>query len=88
MDDFLRETVRYYPELDASMVRVVLVPRAGRRPSWASASAATPRRSCSSGVELARDAGHGYEEETVKVTPGTIGTMSLSGRLASRRPSP
>src|SRR6185503_21389861 len=25
MNDFLRETVRYYPELDASMVRVVLV---------------------------------------------------------------
>jgi len=79
--DFLRETLRYYPELDASMLRVVLVhpgkivlPELGERLGYY-AQEKLQRR----GVELRLETQvTGYEDETVKVTHGDpIGTMAL-----------
>jgi NADH dehydrogenase len=81
INDFLRETLRYYPELDESMLRVVLVhpgkvvlPELGERLGYY-AQEKLQRR----GVELRLETQvTGYEDETVKVAPGDpIGTMSL-----------
>ena len=81
INDFLREALRYYPELDESMLRVVLVhpgkvvlPELGER-LGCYAQEKLQRR----GVELRLETQvTGYEDETVKVAPGdSIGTMSL-----------
>jgi len=81
INDFVRETVRYYPELDASMLRVVLVhpgdvvlPELGER-LGRYAQAKLQQR----GVELRLETRvTGYEDEVVNVAPGDpIGTMSL-----------
>jgi NADH dehydrogenase len=73
INDFLRETVRYYPELDEAMLRVVLVhPATSCCPSWASLWAAMRRRSCRQrGVELRLGTRvNGYENEAVNVAAG------------------
>lgn len=81
INDFLRETVRYYPELDESMLRVVLVhpgavvlPELGERLGRYAQEKLQQR-----GVELRlRTRVTGYENEAVNVAPGDpIGTMSL-----------
>jgi NADH dehydrogenase len=81
INDFLRETLRYYPELDESVLRVVLVhpgkvvlPELGER-LGRYAQEKLQRR----GVELRLETQvTGYEDETVKVAPGDpMGTMSL-----------
>jgi NADH dehydrogenase len=81
MNDFLRETVRYYRELDEAMLRVVLVhpgdvvlPELGERLGRYAQEKLRQR-----GVELRLETRvTGYENEVVKVVPGDpIGTMSL-----------
>jgi len=81
INDFLRETLRYYPELDQSMLRVVLIhpgkvvlPELGER-LGRYAQEKLQRR----GLELRLETQvTGYEDETVKVAPGDpIGAMSL-----------
>jgi len=81
MNDFLRETVRYYPELHDSMLRVVLVhpgdvvlPELGERLGRYAQEKLQQR-----GVELRlRTRVTGYENEAVHVTTGEpIGTMSF-----------
>ena len=81
INDFLRETVRYYPELDESMLRVVLVhpgdvvlPELGERLGRYAQEKLQQR-----GVELRLETRvTGYENEAVNVAPGDpIGTMSL-----------
>ena len=81
MNDFLRETVRYYPELDEAWLRIVLVhpgdvvlPELGERLGRYAQEKLRQR-----GMEL-RLATRvtGYENEAVNVVPGDpIGTMSL-----------
>jgi NADH dehydrogenase len=81
INDFLRETVRYYPELDEAWLRIVLVhpgdvvlPELGERLGRYAQEKLRQR-----GVEL-RLATRvtGYENEAVNVVPGDpIGTMSL-----------
>ncbi|HXJ33978.1 MAG TPA: NAD(P)/FAD-dependent oxidoreductase [Candidatus Eisenbacteria bacterium] len=79
--DFLRETLRYYPELDESMLRVVLVhpgkivlPELGEQLGYY-AQEKLQRR----GVELRLETQvTGSEDEMVKVSRGdAIGTMAL-----------
>ncbi|HXK22123.1 MAG TPA: NAD(P)/FAD-dependent oxidoreductase [Myxococcota bacterium] len=81
INDFLRETLRYYPELDESMLRVVLVhpgkvvlPELGER-LGRYAQEKLQRR----GVELRLETQvTGCEDELVEVAPGgPLGTMSL-----------
>jgi NADH dehydrogenase len=81
INDFLRETVQYYPELDESMLRVVLVhpgdvvlPELGERLGRYAQEKLQQR-----GVELRlRTRVTGYENEAVNVASGApIGTMSL-----------
>ena len=81
MNDFLRDTVRYYPELDASMLRVVLVhpgdvvlPELGERLGRYAQTKLQQR-----GVEIRlRTRVTGYEDEAVNLTTGdAIGTMSI-----------
>lgn len=81
INDFLRETVRYYPELDESMLGVVLVhtgkivlPELGERLGCYAQEKLQQR-----GVELRLETRvTGYEDEAVKIAPGdAIGTMSL-----------
>ena len=81
MNDFLRETVRYYPELHDSMLRVVLVhpgdvvlPELGERLGRYAQEKLQQR-----GVELRlRTRVTGYQNEAVHVTTGEpIGTMSF-----------
>jgi NADH dehydrogenase len=81
INDFLREALRYYPELNESMLRVVLVgsgkvvlPELGER-----LGRYAQRKLQQRGVELRLET-HvtGYEDEAVCVAPGDpIGTMSL-----------
>jgi NADH dehydrogenase len=81
INDFLRETLRYYPELHASMLRVVLVhpgkvvlPELGER-----LGRYAQRKLQQRGVELRLETRvTGYENEAVNVVPGDpIGTMSV-----------
>jgi len=81
INDFLRETLRCYPELDISMLRVVLVhpskvvlPELGERLGRYAQGKLQQR-----GVELRLETRvTGYEDEAVKVLRGDpIGTMSL-----------
>jgi NADH dehydrogenase len=81
MNDFLRETVEYYPEIDASKLRVVLVhpdavvlPELGERLGRYAQEKLQQR-----GVEVRLGTRvTGYEDEAVKVEPGdAIGAMSL-----------
>jgi NADH dehydrogenase len=81
INDFLRETLGYYPELDESMLRVVLVhtgsvvlPELGERLGSYAQEKLRQR-----GVELRLETRvTGYENDAVKVAPGDpIGAMSL-----------
>jgi NADH dehydrogenase len=81
INDFLRETVRYYPELDKAWLRVVLVhpgdvvlPELGERLGRYAQEKLQQR-----GVELRLGTRVvGYENEAVNVLPGDpIGTLSL-----------
>jgi NADH dehydrogenase len=81
MNDFLRETVAYYPELDASKLRVVLVhpdavvlPELGERLGRFAQEKLQQR-----GVEVRLQTRvTGYQDEAVKIEPGdAIGALSL-----------
>ncbi|HEV3277020.1 MAG TPA: NAD(P)/FAD-dependent oxidoreductase [Terriglobia bacterium] len=81
MNDFLRETVRYYPELDASMLRLVLVhpgktvlPELGERLGKYAQEQLRAR-----GVEIRLETRvMGYDGGIVQLAPGDgIGAMTL-----------
>jgi NADH dehydrogenase len=88
MNDFLRETVEYYPELDASKLRVVLVhpdavvlPELGERLGRYAQAKLRQR-----GVEVRLETRvTGYEHESVKVEPGdAIGAVTLVWTAGAR----